>query len=224
MLLIKELPLSLEGLNACVALAQRHLRYGGIHATCAGKCIKAVQRDMVPAGDGGRPPTALGRHYPLFPVTTTDGEPLMLERRDCDEYKRWKAAQEGGASGAEGAVADLTLKDKDGNEIEKQLPGGKVKKKSKPQVRLDLCVQQRHSGLDICVASLGAVELCPPHAGWHAACFECGGCCLGPDAQHSVDNHKLHFNFHGHDRSSSTRTHGTSGSALQRYSAWTASA
>lgn len=56
--------------------------------------------------------------------------------RDCDEYKRWKASQEAGASGAEGAVADLTLKDKAGGEIEKQLPGGKVKKKAKPQVRL----------------------------------------------------------------------------------------
>ena len=57
-----------------------------------------------------------------------------LLRRDCDEYKRWKASQDAAASGVEGAVADLTLKDKDGAEIEKQLPGGKVKKKAKPQV------------------------------------------------------------------------------------------
>jgi len=39
-------------------------------------------------------------------------------------------AQEEGPEGLE----KLTLKDKDGNEIEKQLPGGKVKKKTKPQV------------------------------------------------------------------------------------------
>ena len=58
----------------------------------------------------------------------------MLPCRDCDEYKRWKASQDAAASGVEGAVADLTLKDKDGAEIEKQLPGGKVKKKAKPQV------------------------------------------------------------------------------------------
>ena len=56
-------------------------------------------------------------------------------RRDSDEYKRWKASQEASASGLEGAAADLTLKDKKGNEIEKQLPGGKVKKKTKPQVQ-----------------------------------------------------------------------------------------
>lgn len=51
---------------------------------------------------------------------------------DTTEYKRWKAAQEGPE-----ALAALTLKDKDGNEIEKQLPGGKVKKKQKAQVVLE---------------------------------------------------------------------------------------
>lgn len=55
-------------------------------------------------------------------------------RRDSDEYKRWKASQ-GGEVSVEEAAAALTLKDKDGNEIEKQLPGGKKKVKTKPQVR-----------------------------------------------------------------------------------------
>jgi translation initiation factor 1 (eIF-1/SUI1) len=51
---------------------------------------------------------------------------------DCAEFKRWKAAQDGPE-----ALAALTLKDKAGNEIEKQLPGGKVKTKAKPQVVLE---------------------------------------------------------------------------------------
>jgi len=50
--------------------------------------------------------------------------------RDSEEYKRWKAFQEaeasGDAAGAEAALTELKLRDKDGNEIEKQLPGGKV--------------------------------------------------------------------------------------------------
>ena len=37
--------------------------------------------------------------------------------------------------GATEATAALTLKDKNGNEIEKQLPGGKKKVKTKPQAR-----------------------------------------------------------------------------------------
>jgi hypothetical protein len=58
---------------------------------------------------------------------------LRFGCRDCLEYKRWKAS-ESGESGAAEAVEALTLRDKDGNEIEKQLPGGKKKVKSKPQV------------------------------------------------------------------------------------------
>lgn len=53
-------------------------------------------------------------------------------RRDSEEFKRWKASQGGEVSANE--VAALTLKDKHGNEIEKQLPGGKKKVKTKPQV------------------------------------------------------------------------------------------
>ena len=53
-------------------------------------------------------------------------------RRDSEEFKRWKASQSGEVTANE--VAALTLKDKHGNEIEKQLPGGKKKVKTKPQV------------------------------------------------------------------------------------------
>ena len=53
-----------------------------------------------------------------------------LAFRECEEYKRWKTISAAEASGdtaaAEGALAELKLRDKDGNEIEKRLPGGKV--------------------------------------------------------------------------------------------------
>lgn len=48
---------------------------------------------------------------------------------DSAESRKLKAQEEGPE-----ALEKLTLKDKHGNEIEKQLPGGKVKKKQKPQV------------------------------------------------------------------------------------------
>lgn len=64
---------------------------------------------------------------------------------------RWKAAQEGGAAGA---VANLTLKDKHGEVIEKQLPGGKVKKKAKNEVVLETNTRSKKK----CVTTiLGAV-------------------------------------------------------------------
>lgn len=56
--------------------------------------------------------------------------------RDCDEYKKWKASKSG-ESGVAEAVEALTLRDKNGNEIEKQLPGGKKKVKTKPQVAIE---------------------------------------------------------------------------------------
>ena len=37
------------------------------------------------------------------------------------------AEASGDTAGAEAALADLKLRDKDGNEIEKKLPGGKVR-------------------------------------------------------------------------------------------------
>lgn len=66
------------------------------------------------------------------PVTGVPAEFNEYLPPDCAEHKKWKAAQEGPE-----ALAALTLKDKEGNEIEKQLPGGKVKKKQKPQIVLE---------------------------------------------------------------------------------------
>eukprot|EP00878_Enallax_costatus_P001516 GHUV01001667.1.p1 GENE.GHUV01001667.1~~GHUV01001667.1.p1 ORF type:complete len:212 (+),score=42.79 GHUV01001667.1:114-749(+) len=66
------------------------------------------------------------------PITGVPAEFNEYLPPDTAEHKRWKAAQAGPE-----ALAALTLKDKDGNEIEKQLPGGKVKKKQKAQVVLE---------------------------------------------------------------------------------------
>ena len=53
---------------------------------------------------------------------------------------RWKASQQ---AGAEGSLSDLTLKDKHGQVIEKQLPGGKVKKKAKNEIILETNTRSR---------------------------------------------------------------------------------
>mmetsp|Transcript_16966 Transcript_16966/g.29009 ORF Transcript_16966/g.29009 Transcript_16966/m.29009 type:complete len:199 (+) Transcript_16966:139-735(+) len=51
---------------------------------------------------------------------------------DSLEFKRWKASQAGPE-----ALEKLTLRDKEGNEIEKKLPGGKMKKKAKAQIVIE---------------------------------------------------------------------------------------
>ncbi len=83
--------------------------------------------------------------------------------KDSDEYKRWKAHQQGGqppqqpnegsaAEGVEGlsiAAAD----NKDVGEIEKKLPGGKVKRKAKPQI-LMACEKRQGKKMTTSVAGL----------------------------------------------------------------------
>ncbi|WIA31051.1 hypothetical protein OEZ86_001081 [Tetradesmus obliquus] len=83
------------------------------------------------------------------PVTGVPAEFNEFLPKDCDEYKRWKAAQAGPE-----ALAALTLKDKDGNEIEKQLPGGKVKKKQKAQVVLESHTRNKKK----CVTTVTGLE------------------------------------------------------------------
>lgn len=80
------------------------------------------------------PPAPLRVAY--CPITGVPAEFNDLLPKDCDEYKRWKASKSG-ESGVAEVVEALTLRDKDGNEIEKQLPGGKKKVKTKPQVIID---------------------------------------------------------------------------------------
>lgn len=76
-------------------------------------------------------PTVQPRIVEYDPVTTVPSEFNEFLPQDSLEYKKWKATTEGPE-----ALEKLTLRDKEGNEIEKQLPGGKVKKKQKPQVGL----------------------------------------------------------------------------------------
>jgi hypothetical protein len=77
---------------------------------------------------------------------------LSLDR--LSSLCRWKASQQ---SGAEGALSDLTLKDRHGEVIEKQLPGGKVKKKAKNEIILETNTRSRKK----CVTTiLGALSSC----------------------------------------------------------------
>lgn len=46
-------------------------------------------------------------------------------------------------SGVEGEAASLSLKDKEAEDIEKRLPGGKVKKKAKPEVILEVSTRSK---------------------------------------------------------------------------------
>lgn len=84
------------------------------------------------------------------PITGVPAEFNELLPPDLPEYRKWKAMQEGPE-----ALEKLTLKDKEGNEIEKKLPGGKVKTKQKPMILLESKERQRNkhmtsvSGLDL---------------------------------------------------------------------------
>lgn len=46
-------------------------------------------------------------------------------------------------------MADLSLKDKSGNEIEKRLPGGKVKKKQKLEIVLEVSTRSKKKSVTI---------------------------------------------------------------------------
>ena len=71
--------------------------------------------------------------------------------KDCEEYKKWKASQE---SGLEGQVADLKVQEAPGQQIEKKLPGGKVKKKSKPEVVLERNTRNKKK----CVTTISGLD------------------------------------------------------------------
>eukprot|EP00879_Flechtneria_rotunda_P000989 GHRR01001123.1.p1 GENE.GHRR01001123.1~~GHRR01001123.1.p1 ORF type:complete len:183 (+),score=65.81 GHRR01001123.1:148-696(+) len=94
-------------------------------------------------------PTPAPKVVEYDPITGVPAEYNEYLPKDSDEYKRWKAAQQGPE-----ALAALTLKDKEGNEIEKQLPGGKVKKKQKPQVVLESHTRNKKK----CVTTITGLE------------------------------------------------------------------
>mmetsp|Transcript_11180 Transcript_11180/g.20232 ORF Transcript_11180/g.20232 Transcript_11180/m.20232 type:complete len:180 (-) Transcript_11180:1214-1753(-) len=85
------------------------------------------------------------------PITGVPSEYNEFLPHDTIEYKKWKAASEG----PEG-LEKLTLKDKaTGEEIEKQLPGGKVKKKQKAQILLQVAVRNKNKN----TTSVSGLEL-----------------------------------------------------------------
>lgn len=101
------------------------------------------------SGEEGEVPAPLVVEYD--PITGVPSEFNEFLPKDCEEYKRWKATNE---AALEGRVADLTLKDKHGNEIEKQLPGGKVKKKSKPEVVIERAVRNKKK----CITTVAGLD------------------------------------------------------------------
>eukprot|EP00798_Chlamydomonas_sp_ICE-L_P014733 gene14733-20778_t len=76
------------------------------------------------------------------PTTGVPAEFNEFLPKDSEEYKKWKAFQDGPE-----AIEKLTLKDKQGNEIEKQLPGGKVKKKQKAMVMIETSTRSKKKSI-----------------------------------------------------------------------------
>lgn len=83
------------------------------------------------------------------PITGVPAEFNEYLPPDCYEFKLLKASEEGPE-----AMEKLTLRDDDGNEIEKQLPGGKVKTKKKQE----LLVETSSRGKKKCVTSVTGLE------------------------------------------------------------------
>ncbi|KXZ53698.1 hypothetical protein GPECTOR_6g615 [Gonium pectorale] len=73
------------------------------------------------------------------PITGVPSEFNEFLPPDCPEYKKWKSAQE--AVTQEG-VEKLAIKEKQPEEV--KLPGGKVKKKTKPQVVVSVAQRQKN--------------------------------------------------------------------------------
>lgn len=97
---------------------------------------EAVEAAAEDAAGPKEPPAPLEVFYD--PITGVPPEYNEFLPPESAEYKKWRAAQ-----GDPEALAKLSLKDKEGNEIEKQLPGGKVKKKSAPHVLLESHTRNR---------------------------------------------------------------------------------
>lgn len=110
--------------------------------------------DEAPSTSAAGPPPPHVVEYD--PVTGVPAEFNEFLPPDCPEAKKWKASAEGPE-----AIEKLTLKDKEGAEIEKQLPGGKVKKKATPQVIISVTQRQKNkstttvAGLELFGVKLG---------------------------------------------------------------------
>lgn len=104
---------------------------------------------MAEEAEAGPAPAVPPRAVEYDPITGVPSEYNEFLPHDTAEYKKWKAAQEGPE-----ALAQLTLKDKEGNEIEKKLPGGKVKKKAKPAVVLETNTRNKKK----CITSVHGLD------------------------------------------------------------------
>ncbi|PNH09343.1 Density-regulated, partial [Tetrabaena socialis] len=89
-----------------------------------------------PSTSGAEPVTPRSLEYD--PITGVPSEFNEFLPQESPEYKKWKIAQEGGE-----VIEKLTLKEKVGAEVEK-LPGGKSKKKSKPQIIVSVAQRQKN--------------------------------------------------------------------------------
>jgi density-regulated protein DRP1 len=83
------------------------------------------------------------KHVDYDPITGVPSEFNEYLPKDSDEYKKWKAAQSGELNTK---LAEVKL-DKDGKEIEKQLPGGKKKVKTKPEIVLERAVRNKKKAI-----------------------------------------------------------------------------
>jgi translation initiation factor 1 (eIF-1/SUI1) len=84
------------------------------------------------------------------PITGVPAEYNEYLPADSAEYKKWKASQEG----PEG-LEKLKITDASGQEIEKKLPGGKVKKKQKPAIVIETNVRNKKK----CVTTVSGLDL-----------------------------------------------------------------
>lgn len=73
--------------------------------------------------------------------------------KDSEEYKKWKALKDSGA--LDGQLGDLSLKPNEAAEAPKMLPGGKVKKKSKPEIVLERNTRNKKK----CVTTVTGLDL-----------------------------------------------------------------
>eukprot|EP01026_Neomeris_dumetosa_P068655 TRINITY_DN67346_c0_g1_i4.p2 TRINITY_DN67346_c0_g1~~TRINITY_DN67346_c0_g1_i4.p2 ORF type:complete len:192 (-),score=39.16 TRINITY_DN67346_c0_g1_i4:207-782(-) len=71
------------------------------------------------------------------PITGIPAEFNEFLPKDSIEYKKWKALQEGGQELTDN-LKDMSVKDKEDGEVEKKLPGGKVKKKAKQEIIIEV--------------------------------------------------------------------------------------
>eukprot|EP00891_Asterochloris_glomerata_P002264 jgi/Astpho2/2264/fgenesh1_pg.00040_%23_84_t len=85
------------------------------------------------------------------PITGIPAEFNEYLPQNCDEYKKWKTAQEQGADGAAADIANLTVK---AQEPEKQLPGGKKKKHQQPEVVLERNTRNKKK----CVTTISGLD------------------------------------------------------------------